>query len=113
MTSQGTPLAVAPAAQNAPASPEPSAQVKPVDAQWSCKTAGINPKGDPEGELPENLSVGTKFFLLCEGPQLVLSKDHLSLELPKDAKYALRLLETKSLSDTKGEFVATSWIKPR
>lgn len=41
---------------------------------------------------------------------MALDGKHLSLELPQEAKHALRLLETKSLTENRAEFVATSWM---
>jgi hypothetical protein len=96
-------------AGSASASPTPQ-PIAPADVQWNCKTSPINSKGEGDTTSLENLTVGTKFYLICEGAPLALAKDKLSLELPKETQYALRLLETRSLSDTKGEFIATTWM---
>lgn len=80
-----------------------------METKWTCAVSGLDEAGSPTGSPPESLSIGTKFSLACEGPAASLNKDKLSLEVSKENQFALRLLETKSLSDTSAEFVATSW----
>ena len=55
------------------------------------------------------MTVGDTFLLSCEGAPLALAKENLHLELPKEQKYSLKLLETRTLSDTRAEFIATTW----
>ncbi|MES2963706.1 MAG: hypothetical protein V4760_07425 [Bdellovibrionota bacterium] len=79
-------------------------QPKPTpapDKQWACK---IQPRA--EGEI----TVGTKLVMLCEGEPATLVKESLRIENREDMKYALRLLEVKSLDETKAELVVTSWM---
>ena len=53
--------------------------------------------------------MGEKFLLVCEGPAAQIAKDKVSLEVPKEAKYFLKILSTRELSDSRAEFIATSW----
>lgn len=78
-----------------------SAPTAPVDVQWKCQ---VVKSSEPD------LTVGARFDLECGGASASLNKDGLSLELPKAAKYALRLLETKELTDTHATFAATSHV---
>lgn len=81
------------------------AQNKKVEAppalvliQWKC-----------ESTFPAEMTVGTKFTLKCDGPPAPLDKTKLGLEVAKQDRFLLRLIETKSLGETGGEFVATTW----
>ena len=94
----------APAPQAPPAAPP-----EPVDAQWGCKLSKLDATGTPAGDLPETITVGEKFHIACEGPPAQLKADSMRLDLPKNAKYALRILQTRTLKDDRAEFVATSW----
>lgn len=70
------------------------------DKQWKCE---IQPRA--EGEI----TVGTKLAMLCEGEPVDLKKDELRIEPRPEQKYTLRLLEVKSLTETKAELIVTSW----
>ena len=83
-----------------------AAQAKRLDAQWTCKNFSIEKQNQP---LDEKMTVGTKFILSCEGPAAKLNKEHLGLEIPKAQKYALRILQTRDLTDVRAEFVVTTW----
>jgi hypothetical protein len=99
-----TPEAIRKAEQSASsalASDASSAPTAPVDVQWKCQ---VVKSSEPD------LTVGARFDLECGGASASLNKDGLSLELPKAAKYALRLLETKEFTDTHATFVATSHV---
>jgi hypothetical protein len=91
-----------------PPTPTP-APTPPTNAQWTCKASIIDPNGTPTGPLAE-ITVGEKFLLACEGPPAALKRETLSLETSKEARFALRILETKSLTESRGEFIATSWV---
>jgi hypothetical protein len=78
--------------------------------QWQCKTFALDSQGKPSGDLPADLTVGTHFGLACDGPPANLKSEMLRIELPKETPYSLRILETKSFSETKAEFVATTWV---
>ncbi len=80
-----------------------------MEARWNCVISGLDTEGRRTDGPPAELTVGTKFGLICEGEPVSLKRDALSLELPKENRYQLRLLETKSLTDTSAEFIATSW----
>lgn len=101
------------APQAPPAAAAPGATPIAVDAQWACKTFALDERGQAAGELRNPLTVGDKFLLVCEGQAgqspVALSADKLSLLLPKEARYMLRLFETRELKDSRGEFVATAW----
>ncbi len=103
---QVPPPAAAPSGPAATPAPTPV----PVDTTWTCTASSMNERGEPAGPLSESLTVGDKFHLACEGAAVKLKTDALSLELPKDQKYLLRLLGTRQISETRGEFIATSWI---
>jgi hypothetical protein len=92
-----------------PAPAAPTAQAVAPEVDWTCKTSKLGANGQPAGDLTEQITVGTKFHLACEGPMVALKADHLSLELPQPAKYQLRILKTIALTDTRGEFIATTW----
>ena len=93
-----------------PEAPKPTpAPTPPTNAQWTCKTSAMDETGTPAGDLGE-ITVGDKFLLTCEGPPATLKREALSLETSKEARFALRILETKALSDSRGEFIATSWV---
>ena len=77
--------------------------------EWKCALNGLDGDGKSTGAAPEGLTVGSKFLLSCEGPPAPLDKAKLALVVAKQDRYLLRLLETRSLTDTRGEFVATSW----
>lgn len=101
----------APSAPTQAQPPLPKATPAPPDVQWSCETSQIDPKTGQATEQPTGqLTVGQKFLLTCEGPPVQLNAQKLTMELPKELKYALRLLQTKSLGETKAEFVATTYM---
>ncbi len=92
-------------------SPVPAQVPKPrVDAEWTCKTFAMDERGQAAGELSQAITVGTEFLLVCEGPSVVLAQTKLGLELNKTQRYALRLLQTRSMTDVRAEFVATTWM---
>lgn len=80
------------------------------DAKWVCRMSGLDEKGQLTGDLKEPITVGKKFHLACEGEPVTLNGSALFLELPKELKYSLRLLETRSLTETRAEFIATTWM---
>ena len=104
-------LAPTPAVQKLAPLPIPaaSAPVALPDVEWTCKPSKLDDKGNPAGDLIDQITVGAKFHLACEGPSVALKADQLALELPKAAKYQLRILKTIAISDTRGEFIATTW----
>lgn len=99
-----------------PPSPPSAAQAMPPpvapDVQWSCKPSALSADGKPAGDISESLTVGQKFLLACEGPSVKLEASRLHLELPKEHKYVLRILQTKSLNETSAEFIATTYVAP-
>lgn len=100
-------------AAGAAAAPVPGAHAQapaPVDAQWTCQLSALDAKGAAAGDFKEPPTVGTPFLLACEGAPLKLASEKLTLELPPEQKYQLRILQTRGVSDTKAEFVATSWV---
>jgi len=99
----------APAHAAPPGAATPSVPAPQADVQWNCKTFAMDDKGQAAGALPADLTVGSKFLVSCEGPNVSLKKDQLSLEVPKEQKYQLKILQPRELSETRGEFVATSW----
>lgn len=92
----------------APPAAPPPAPVQ-LDAQWACKTLALNERGEPAGELAQAITVGEPFLLACEGPATPLNRERLSLELPKQARYMLRLISARELTETRAEFLATTW----
>lgn len=80
------------------------------DAKWSCQALRLDENAQAQGALSEALTVGQKFVLQCEGSPVALAKEKLRLSLPKDNPYALRILQTQSLTETSASFVATSWV---
>ena len=56
------------------------------------------------------LSVGEKFLLACQGPEAELNPATLSLELPKEQQYDLKLLKNLGVDSHKASFVATSYV---
>jgi hypothetical protein len=92
------------------AAPEPVPPGTRVDAEWTCKTFAMDERGQAAGELNQTITVGTQFLLVCEGSSIVLAQTNLGLELNMTQKYALRLLQTRSLTDVRAEFVATTWV---
>ena len=101
--------ASAPTTSPAPASP---VDALPTVTHWNCEPSLMDSRGQPAGAITEQtaLTVGDKFLLTCQGPIVDLDRDHLALELPKQAKYALRIMETRALTADHAEFIATSWI---
>jgi hypothetical protein len=77
--------------------------------QWKCTLNKVDDKGQVAGPLAEPLTVGKKFALECEGAPVALDRDHVSLILPKEQKYALKILETRGLGETSGKFIAVSY----
>ena len=92
------------------ATPESAPPRPRVDAEWTCKAFAMDERGQAAGELKQSITVGTQFLLVCEGPSVVLAQTQLGLELGKTQKYALRFLQTRSLTDVRAEFVATTWV---
>lgn len=80
-----------------------------METRWKCAISGLDAEGKRTEQPPAELTIGSKFALVCEGPSVSLNKDRLVLELPKDQSFQLRLLETKSLTENSAEFIATSW----
>lgn len=81
-------------------------------AKWTCQTLRFDDKGGPGASITDQnpVTVGEKFLLVCEGGGVELNQAKLSLELPKKARYALRILETRGLEAGRGEFVVTTWV---
>jgi hypothetical protein len=97
-----------PSQPSAPPVPTPI----PSDVQWTCEIRTLNADGTMGGGLTKPLTVGEKFLLACEGPSidsLDLQKQGLELEIPKDQRYDMRLLQIRELGSARGEFIATSW----
>ena len=95
----------APSAQPAP--PQPAPPVKPTPTpthQWACTLHGLD-----TDELPAKITVGDKLRLDCEGPPAKLSAAKLEIALSENQTYALHLLESKSLSETKATLIVTPW----
>lgn len=85
-------------------------QVTLPDVQWNCKVEKFGSDGTPAGELAAKITVGEKFFLSCDGPTAHLEKNSLSLEVPKEMQYMLRLLDARSVGETSAQFVATTYM---
>ncbi|MES2854738.1 MAG: hypothetical protein V4692_02690, partial [Bdellovibrionota bacterium] len=78
-------------------------------AAWACELKGVDSAGGAT-VVPESITVGTKLLLSCEGePVTFKNPDAVGFQLPKNQQYVLRILETKSLKETSGEFIVTSW----
>lgn len=74
----------------------------PSQAQWNCEVSGIPEQG---------LTVGAPFALKCAGAEVSgLSPQTLSLELSKQDKYRLHILENKSVSSTGVDLLVTSYV---
>lgn len=99
----------APATATPPAPPTVSPAIPP-ETQWSCHISRWNEQGGPAGELDSELTVGQKFHLGCEGPSVDLKKDTLRLELTAATPYALRILETRSLTPSQADFIAATYL---
>ena len=80
-----------------------------VDANWSCTANVPGVAGVASGPLEKPITVGEKFVLVCEGDSANLKEDQLRLELPKEQKYALKILGTQSIEANKGIFTVTSY----
>lgn len=76
---------------------------------WICKVEALSEAGMPTGPLAQPLTVGEKFGLTCEGATVPLDVNKMTLQLPKQEKYSLRLLKVQSLDENKGVFTATSY----
>lgn len=82
-----------------------------IDAQWTCKLSKLDGQKIGAEITSENpLTVGETFQLTCEGGSVDLDREKLSLELPQEAKYALRILKTIDVKPTGAEFFATTWV---
>ncbi len=83
-----------------------------MEAKWTCQLAKLDSRGQPGEALSEEapITVGERFHMACEGPAAPLDSQALSLELPPNAKYAIRILEARSIEDTRAEFIATTWV---
>lgn len=81
----------------------------PADGIWMCRTERAAGNESPAGPLDQPLTVGEKFVLTCEGATVELDPSKLSLQLPTEEKYSLRLLRIQSLNENKGVFTATSY----
>jgi len=74
----------------------------PANANWNCEVLGLPEAG---------LTVGAPFQLKCGGASVSgFNAKTLSLELAKQDKYRLRILENKSASDSGVELVVTSYV---
>jgi hypothetical protein len=80
-----------------------------VDANWSCAVNKPTVGGVAGGPLDHPITVGEKVVLVCEGDSANLKQDQLRLELRKEEKYSLKILETQSLEPNKGIFTVTSY----
>lgn len=89
-----------------------------VDTQWSCQLKEFRAGVDrPGSTTPTELTVGKKFWLVCEGPplppavssQTTLRREQMRLVLPKQSPYALKILDVAQLGEASAELVATSW----
>ena len=84
----------------------------PSIPKWECQASKLDNSGSRSALIDDSnpLTVGEKFVLICEGSSVDLDPAKLTLDLPKNAKYALRILETRQLKDGRGEFIATTWV---
>lgn len=84
----------------------------PSIPKWECQASKLDKSGSRSALIDESspVTVGEKFVLICEGSSVDLDPAKLTLELPKNAKYALRIMETRELKDGRGEFIATTWV---
>jgi hypothetical protein len=80
-----------------------------VDANWNCVPSQPSVAGVAGEPLKEPITVGQKIVLACTGDSVNLKSDQLRLELRKEDKYALKILETQSIESTKGVFTVTSY----
>lgn len=70
-----------------------------IDQQWSCQI-----------QAPQELTVGQKLSMSCNGASIALQKSALHLVLPKAQPFALKILEVSELTDTHAQFVVTAWM---
>lgn len=96
-------------AQTPQQEPQQSPQSNAVDANWNCTAHNPGPAGVAVSELDRALTVGEPFVLVCEGDSVTLKADKLQIDLPKEQKYALKILKTQSVEGTKGIFTVTSY----
>ncbi len=80
-----------------------------VDGNWSCTANNPTVGGVAGGPLDRPITVGEKIVLVCEGDSANLKPDQLRLELRKEEKFSLKILETQSLEPNKGIFTVTSY----
>ncbi len=80
-----------------------------ADGVWVCRTEAISEDGRAAGPLEKPLTVGEKFLLTCEGATVPLDAGKVTLRLPREEKYSLRLLRVQSLDENRGVFTATSY----
>ncbi len=82
-----------------------------ADIHWQCQ---LNHLGENDSVGPamgsDALTVGEKFLLSCEGSDVSFDPSGLSLELPKEQQYDLKLLKNLGVDSHKAQFVATSYV---
>lgn len=61
-----------------------------------------------QAQLPENLTVGQKYFVECSGGDVAWSKEDLHVIVPEAQKFQLKVLSISEISNNKIKFVAVS-----
>jgi len=81
-----------------------------ADIHWQCQLNHLEEADQPGIALAQEvLTVGEKFYLSCEGPEVQVDAASLNLELPKEQQYDLKLLKNLGVDSHKASFVATSY----
>jgi hypothetical protein len=82
-----------------------------ADLHWQCQLNHLAEGDQPGPQLASDaLTVGEKFLLSCEGSDVTFDPAALSLEMPKEQQYDLKLLKNLGVASHKASFVATSYV---
>ena len=82
-----------------------------ADLHWQCQLNHLAENESPGPALGSDaLTVGEKFLLACEGSDVSFDPAGLSLELPKEQQYDLKLLKNLGVDSHKAQFIATSYV---
>ena len=100
----------APALVPSPPPPAVTPRPEPPKISWTCdlKNFSEETKKPTQEPIPE-LTVGKKFSLHCEGDRVSLARHGLTLELPKEQAYALKILDVDSLTDNSVDLIVTGY----
>ncbi len=82
-----------------------------ADVHWQCQLNHLA-EGETAGAAlgTDPITVGEKFLLKCEGDEVQFNPAQLSLELPQEQQYQLKLLKNLGVDSHKASFVATSYV---